>query len=201
MDGISRTIELYQKNIDPTSLSVSNYESSTLGAAMNFGVPISETDTISVGGRIEHTKLTLFAESPPVYIDYVNEFGSVTNSYILNAGWARDTRDDPVYPSSGRCRASRRSGVAYNQHCILQGRVINQWFWKVYNPFILMLRGDVGYAAGYSGDPLPFFKAFYAVALARCVAMSKAPWVRATSTATRWAAAARSSAMPSCSTR
>ena len=36
-----------------------------------------------------------------------------------------------------------------------------QWFWPVYGEYVLMLRGDVGYAAGYGGKPLPFYKVFY----------------------------------------
>ncbi len=163
VDGVSRTIELYQKNIDPTSLSVSNYESSTLGAAMSFGIPVSETDTINLGGRIEHTKLTLFPESPPVYIDYVNEFGAVTNSYILTAGWARDTRDDVTYPSFGHLRSFNvEVGLPLSNTAYYKAEYLDQWFWPVFDPAILMLRGNVGYAHGYSGDPLPFFKAFYA---------------------------------------
>jgi outer membrane protein insertion porin family len=163
VDGISRTIELYQKNIDPTSLSVSNYESSTLGAAIGFGIPISETDTINLGGRFEHTKLTLFAESPPVYIDYVNQFGSTTNSYIVTAGWARDTRDDITYPSSGRLQSvSLEVGLPITNVAYYKAEYIDQVFWPIWSPAILMLRGNVGYADGYSGDPLPFFKAFYA---------------------------------------
>ena len=163
VDGISRTIELYQKNIDPTSLSVSNYESSTLGAAMSFGIPISETDTINLGGRLEHTKLTLFPESPPVYIDYVNNFGAVTNSYILTAGWSRDTRDDITYPSSGRLQSFMvEVGLPLSNVAYYKAEYVDQWFWPVFDPAILMLRGNVGYAGGYSGDPLPFFKAFYA---------------------------------------
>jgi len=37
-----------------------------------------------------------------------------------------------------------------------------QWFTPVYGDFVLMLRGDVGYAAGYGGKSLPFYKVFYA---------------------------------------
>src|SRR6185312_14894809 len=163
VDGVSRTIELYQKNIDPTSLAVSNYESSTLGAAMSFGVPISENDTINLGGRVEHTKLSLFAESPPVYIDYVNEFGSVTNSYILTAGWSRDTRDDILYPNSGRLQSFvLEVGLPLSNTAYYKAEHINQWFTPIFAPSILMLRGDIGYADGYSGNPLPFFKAFVA---------------------------------------
>ena len=36
-----------------------------------------------------------------------------------------------------------------------------QWFWPVYSDYVLMLRGDVGYAAGYGGKALPFYKVFY----------------------------------------
>ena len=163
VDGVSRTIELYQKNITPNSLGVSNYSSSTLGAAVNFGVPVSETDTISVGGRIEHTSLSLYPESPPVYIQYVDDFGAVTNTYILNAGWARDTRDDPIYPSNGRLQSvAVELGLPLSNTAYYKAEYVNQWFTSYFSPFILMLRGNIGYANGYSGDPLPFFKAFYA---------------------------------------
>jgi outer membrane protein insertion porin family len=39
-----------------------------------------------------------------------------------------------------------------------------QWFTPLpyLSDFVLMLRADLGYADGYSGKPLPFFKAFYA---------------------------------------
>ena len=102
---MSRTIEVYQKNIDPTSLAVSQYESSTAGAAIAFGIPITETDAINVGFRYEHTSIDLFPTSPLAYILYVAQFGSVTDSYILSGGWARDTRDDILYPTRGQLQS------------------------------------------------------------------------------------------------
>src|SRR5205807_455193 len=78
VDGISRTIEVYQKNIDPTSLAVSQYSSKTLGGAVSFGIPITETDSIITGLRLEHTKLSLFSNSPPIYYDFINRFGATT---------------------------------------------------------------------------------------------------------------------------
>jgi len=36
-----------------------------------------------------------------------------------------------------------------------------QWFAPVYGDFVLMLRGDVGYADGYNNKSLPFYKVFY----------------------------------------
>jgi len=35
-------------------------------------------------------------------------------------------------------------------------------YWPIYGNFVLMARGDIGYGNGFSGKPLPFFKAFFA---------------------------------------
>jgi outer membrane protein insertion porin family len=163
VDGISRTLELYQRNIDPTGLAVSQYSSSTLGAAASFGVPISETDTVNLGVRVEHTKLGLFDNSPALYVDFVNQFGSVTNSYILSSGWSRDTRDDILYPTRGRLQSVLvEVGLPVGDLAYYKANYLHQWFLPLYSDFVLMLRGDVGYGDGIGGKPLPFFKAYYA---------------------------------------
>jgi outer membrane protein insertion porin family len=162
VDGISRTFELYDKNIDPTNLAVAQYSSSTLGGAIGFGVPVSEIDTINYGFRAEHTTLELFSDSPPIYYEFVNDFGYVTNSYILSGGWSRDTRNDILYPSFGRLQSALvEVGLPFGDLPYYKLQYVNQSFWPVYGDFVLMLRGDLGYADGYSGKPLPFFKAFY----------------------------------------
>jgi outer membrane protein insertion porin family len=163
VDGVSRTFELYNKNIDPTGLAVSQYSSSTLGGAVGFGVPVSEIDTINLGLRFEHTKLDLFAFSPPVYYQFVQDFGYSTNSYIVSGGWARDTRNDILYPTFGRLQSALvEVGLPFGDLSYYKLSYINQAFWPVYGDFVLMLRGDIGYGDGYGGKPLPFFKAFYA---------------------------------------
>ena len=61
VDGVSRTLEAYQRNNDSSSLSVAPYSSSTWGGAVSYGIPISETDTINLGLRFENTSLSLFS--------------------------------------------------------------------------------------------------------------------------------------------
>jgi outer membrane protein insertion porin family len=161
VDGISRTLELYQRETDPTGLAISQYASDTLGAAIGFGVPITENDTINFGFRFERTELTLFDDSPQVYIDFVREFGNTTNTFIVNAGWARDTRDDITFPTRGRLQ-SIYAETGFGDLQYYKAQYVHQWFWPVYGDFVLMLRGEVGYGDGLGGKPLPFFKAFYA---------------------------------------
>jgi outer membrane protein insertion porin family len=165
VDGVSRTLELYQRNTDPTGLSVSQYASSTLGAAVGFGIPITETDSINLGLRVEHTDLTLYSNSPPLYYQFVNDFGNPTNGLIVSAGWARDTRDDILYPTKGRLQSlSGEIGVPPGDLTYFKVNYLQQWFTPL--PYltdaVLMLRGDIGYGDGYSNKPLPFYKAFYA---------------------------------------
>jgi outer membrane protein insertion porin family len=163
VDGVSRTLEVYARRLDPTSLSVSQYASDTIGGAVLFSVPITETDNVNIGFRYDRTELTLFQDSPPVYIDFVDKFGATTDAYILTLGWARDTRDDILYPNQGRLQSLLLElGLPIGDLAYYKAQYIHQWFWPVWNPFVLMLRGEIGYGDGYNGKPLPFFKAFYA---------------------------------------
>jgi outer membrane protein insertion porin family len=163
VDGVSRIIELYDRYTDPSTLSVSQYAASTFGAAITFGIPVSEIDTINTGFRVEHTNLTLFQQSPPVYYEFVRDFGYATNSYILSAGWARDTRNDILYPTFGRLQQLiGEVGLPFGDLAYYKLNYLNQSFWPVYGEWVLMLRADIGYGDGYDQKPYPFFKAFYA---------------------------------------
>jgi outer membrane protein insertion porin family len=163
VDGVSRTIELYQRRTDPTGLAISQYASDTLGGALGFGVPITESDTINFGFRVDRTDLELFADSPQIYFDFIEQFGNPTLSFVASAGWSRDTRDDILYPTRGRLQSVYTEiGLPPGDLEYYKVQYVHQWFWPFTGNWVLMLRGELGYADGYSGKPLPFFKALYA---------------------------------------
>jgi outer membrane protein insertion porin family len=174
VDGVSRTIEIYQRNIDTASLDVTSYTSSTFGGAIGFGIPITETDAINVGFRAERTSIEFptgycvindIQPIPPSYCLFVDSVGSPFNSFILSSGWSRDTRDDIIYPTRGRLQSlGVEVGLPFGDVPYYKANYLQQWFTPLpyLSDFTLMLRADVGYADGYSGKPLPFFKAFYA---------------------------------------
>jgi len=161
-DGVSRTLELYDKNVDPSSLPIAQYSSSTFGGAVGFGVPITETDSINFGGRVEHTKVTLFDQSPPSYFQFVKDFGTSTNSYILTAGWSRDSRDSILYPSRGVLQSLfGELALPIGDLTYYKVNYLIQWFTPMPLNTVLMLRGDFGYGGGLENKTLPFFKAYY----------------------------------------
>src|SRR5262245_31136978 len=101
-DGVSLGVDLYKRNVDATALnSVTPYKTSTLGTGLRAGVPITEYDTINYGLAIEKTDVELFSNSPPQYVDFVNEFGETNTALIATAGWSRDGRDSAIYTTSG----------------------------------------------------------------------------------------------------
>lgn len=173
-DGISRTLELYQRRIDTASLDVTTYTSNTYGAAIGFGIPITESDSISTGFRAERTSIsfpsgycdiTEFQPIPPSYCVFVAGVGSPFDSFILSSGWARDTRDDILYPTKGRLQSlAAEIGLPFGDVPFYKVNYLHQWFTTMpfINDLVLMMRADLGYADGYQGKPLPFFKAFYA---------------------------------------
>ncbi len=161
-DGISRTTELYDRSVNSSSLPIAQYSSTTLGAAVGFGVPVTETDSINFGGRFEHTNLSLGGNSPPIYVTFVEDFGSTTNGFILTTGWARDTRDSVLFPTKGLLQSALVEwGTPLGNLDYYKASYLAQWFTPLPLNVVWMLRGDFGYGGGLDGKPLPFFKAYY----------------------------------------
>ncbi len=163
VDGVSRGFDVYKRNVDPTAISAGAYRTSTLGGQVRFGVPFTEIDTVSLGLGYESTSITTFADSPLQIVNYVNTFGSQNTSILGSVGWARDTRDSVIYPTSGGTqRANLESGLPGGTLQYYKVGYQNQRYYPLSRTFTLYLNGDVGYGNGLQGKPLPFFRNYYA---------------------------------------
>jgi len=168
-DGISRGFDIYKRKTNSSSLSVSRYDSDSVGGGVRFGVPLNEMDTVNFGLSVERTQLTLYTDpaagavSPQRYVDYVNEFGDTNSTLRGDIGWARDTRDSIIYPTKGSMkRAFAETGLPGGDIKYYKLSYQHQWLSPLIQDFTLMLNGEAGYANGYGGKPLPFFKSFFA---------------------------------------
>jgi outer membrane protein insertion porin family len=163
IDGISLGYDLYRRDVDATELdSVADYETSTYGAGVRFGLPVNERDFISFGLTYEQTSLTTTATSGVQY-DFVQEFGEDNDTLRLDTAWARDTRNSFLFPTKGvfqRVAAEVGTPIGSLQYYKLS--LQHQHFFPLSNSFTLMLNAEAGIGDGLSGKPLPFFKNFYA---------------------------------------
>ncbi|WP_018410640.1 outer membrane protein assembly factor BamA [Methyloversatilis thermotolerans] len=161
-DGISRGYDLYLRNVNPTRLNLGNYRTSSVGAGLRWGFPIREDDRINFGLAVDQTSIDVYEDSPQRYIDFVNEFGDSNTSLLATVGWARDTRDSFIWPTTGAVR--RVSGEIATPPGDLRYMKVSyqhQQFFPLWGDFVLMLNGELGYGRGYGDKPLPFYKNFY----------------------------------------
>ncbi|MEW9898462.1 outer membrane protein assembly factor BamA [Chitinivorax sp. PXF-14] len=162
-DGVSRGFDLYYRKVDPTQLSLGQYNTAGVGSSMRVGLPISEFDTVNFSLGIDRSEITLLTGAPQNYIDFVSAFGSRYTTLPATASWVRDGRDSALYPTRGALRRVE-SLVALPggdlRYYTLSAQ--NQWFYPLSKTFTFMLNAEAGYANGYGGRPLPFFKNLYA---------------------------------------
>lgn len=173
VDGVSLGYDVYHRTFDPSNIStVARYKTVATGAGLRVGYPIGEDDMINFGLGVDRTRITTYEDSPAQYLRFCREFGCSdpsgvgtvsVNSLLASAGWSRDTRDSFIYPRAGSYQR------VYGEGAVPPGKLrfakINyqyqHWFPIGINQ-ALMLNADLGWAKGYGGKPLPFYKNFYA---------------------------------------
>lgn len=163
VDGVSLGFDVYKRDVDATSLSVSKYTSKTLGFGVRSGVPITELDTINLGLAYEDTTIGVFEDSSEQFKRFVREFGESNSTLRGDIGWSRDSRDNVLYPTKGRYqRAFAEVGLPGGSLKYYKLSYQHQWFRPLGRDYTLMLNGEVGWGNGYAGKPLPFFRNFFA---------------------------------------
>jgi outer membrane protein insertion porin family len=162
-DGVSRGFDIFKRNTDSRSTTVTQYSSHTLGGGVRFGVPVAEDESINYGLSFERTQLGLAASSPIRLTQYVNTFGSTNTTVLGTVGWGRDSRDSAIYTTEGTVqRAFAELALPVFDMRYYKLNYQHQWFHPVSDDVVLMLGGEAGIAGGYGGKQLPFFKNFYA---------------------------------------
>lgn len=162
-DGVSRGFDLYQRNLDTTTTSISPYKSYTSGGGVRFGLPIGEDETMHYGLSVEQSTYELTTSSPTQFLTYVSTFGSTTSNLLGTVGWTRDSRNSAIYPTEGKVqRAFMEVTLPASDQRYYKLTYQHQKFIPLSQDFTWLLNGEAGVAGGYGDKPLPFFKNFYA---------------------------------------
>ncbi|OYT91467.1 MAG: outer membrane protein assembly factor BamA [Burkholderiales bacterium PBB3] len=160
-DGVSRSIDLYQRNSKPYA-DIDSYAIETTGGALRFGVPFTESDTVFFGAGIDRTTIVPGTLLPVVYQDFANQFGFTSTAVPLTIGWGRDTRDSALVPSSGKViRVSAEWSVAGELRYV-RGVTQYQQFYPVTKKITAAVNAEFSFGAGTDGVAYPIFKNFYA---------------------------------------
>lgn len=163
-DGISRGFDIYRRDVNTQSLDIGTFNSSSYGAGVRFGLPLTERDFFSAGLTADFTKIDLSAGSPRQYLNFCgNSSGCSSNSLALNLGWTHDSRDNTLFPNKGvlqRLTAEATVPGLDLQFYKLEYR--HTWFKQAFKDVTFMLNGELGYADSYGDRAFPFFRNFFA---------------------------------------
>ena len=159
-DGVSRTFDVYQRTTKPY-VDLDSYSLETMGASVRFGVPFTETDTVFFGVGADRTTIVPGTLLPTAYSDFANEFGYTTNAVPLTVGWARDTRDSGLAPSSGRLLRVNGEWSVAGELLYARATTQLQQFFPLSKKVTLALNSELSLGAATTGKAYPLFKNYY----------------------------------------
>ena len=164
-DGVSRGFSVYHKETNTKDLGTGAYDTASAGFGMNFGIPLSEYDTLSFGATIDLTELKLQADSPVGYKNYCSSVASAgslncdTDSLAFWAGWQTDSRDNMIFPTKGykvSLNADVTAPVFDMQYYKISAS--GEQYLPVTEKITTRIKGALGYGASYGDEIFPFFK-------------------------------------------
>lgn len=206
-DGISVGYNLAYSENDFRDFNIANFSTDNASFEAVFGLPLSETDSISASIGIDKVDLTTVdGSTPPELIDYlttslgdrgrfagapgdtpdpfpcldidgdpatpcvINQvaFSRIwtVNAWRMQAGWARDTRNDFLAPTAGMFNRIGAE-IALPGSDLEYYKILYDFskFWPIHRALVVETRASLGYGDSY-GDTgnagLPFFENFYA---------------------------------------
>lgn len=163
-DGISRTVGFRFQDRNATNLNITNYQTSTFSADVNYGIPLTEYNTLRLGYGVNRVKLRLSANPSLVVTDFVARNGDTYNSLSLNAGYTRDTRNRTIFATDGSSQfIGMDVTVPGSDLKYYKLTYTNKFYFDLSHDLTLLLRSNLGYGNGYgSQGEFPFFERYFA---------------------------------------
>ncbi len=164
VDGVSRTYSVYYNSTDESKADIGDWATDNLGAFVNYGFPIDEYESFSLGGGYRRTEVKTGDSVSPEIPAWLDKHGTKFDEFILNTGWTHDTRDKAIFSTKGSVtRLGAEVAVPGSDETYYKLNARNRSYFPLNDKLIVSLRGDLSYGDGYgSTDGLPFFRNYYA---------------------------------------
>jgi outer membrane protein insertion porin family len=164
VDGVSRGFHAGYRETDAADANVTEYDSAVLNAGAEFGIPLTEYNSLNLGLDFENTELDINEFASEQVRDFVDREGDEFNTVRLSGSFAYDTRNKAILPDRGTLHRIRTE-VAVPGGDLEYYKVDYdaRWFYPVTSKYTLALQGRVGYGDSYGDtEVFPFFENFYA---------------------------------------
>ncbi|MEN8217607.1 MAG: outer membrane protein assembly factor BamA [Pseudomonadota bacterium] len=164
IDGVSRGFKVFYRTTDAEEANLSRYTTDAYGTTLNYGLPITEYNNITLGAAFDHTTLKTTGESAQEVFDFVDANGDTYNSYRLSASLRYDTRNRALFPDKGMLQSiSAEVALPFSDLSYYKLTYRHQWLYPFTKDYIFLFKGQLGFGEAYGDDEdLPFFENFTA---------------------------------------
>lgn len=176
--GVRRTVTVSHRDITQFVSAASDFSTTSSGASVEYGFPISEFQSLSLGIAFQHAELLSSTSSTQQAQDWVLNngdtfiedvgnglrfFGTEFDTFELIGGWTHDSRNRALFADRGM-RQQLFFGLA------VPGSDVEYWtarynftkFQPIYGQWTLMLNAELAYGEGLNDtSALPPFKQFF----------------------------------------
>lgn len=154
-DGLSLGYNLWWREFDYSSFNVAQYSTNSGAFQVFMGLPLSESDSISLMVGLDSNEILAFEGStPPPMVDYVNAIGQRTfHSWRAQVSWGRDTRNNyftPVVGSTQNVTAEITLPGSTVEYFKLQYDFAK--YWPLSRLLVLKTGVNLGYGDSYGKD-------------------------------------------------
>jgi len=178
MDGIRRTVSLNYRDITQFTSGSSDFSTTSSGATIDYGYPLSEYQSVSIGATFQHSELLSSTNSTRQAQDWVANngdpfvedvgsgivfFGTEFDTVELIAGWTYDSRNRALFANRGtRQQVFLSVAVPGSDVEFYQARYSLTKYFPITSKWIVRLNSELGIGEAM-GDTtaLPPYKQFY----------------------------------------
>lgn len=166
-DQISRGYSAFFRKTNYSARNIARFSTDAIGVGVNFGFPISETERLQFGLKLEQTDLTEGIFAAEEIRNFIEKEGNNFLSWRLEGNWRRSTLNRGLFPTRGRSQVITAElsmpgsdlqyySLEYADNAYLPVPLLP-------DSFALHFRTELGYGDVYgSTETYPFFRHFFA---------------------------------------
>ena len=163
IDGASRGFSLNLREFDYSAFGLTDYNTSSYGAAMTFGFPISEIQRLGVNLSFDHTELQQQGLSSREILDFTQAEGSEFDTFKVQGYYTRITLNRGLFPTEGTLnQVSLQTTVPGSSLNYFRLDYKNEYYQPLFGDFVFKAASRIGYTGAFGDTDIPpYFENFY----------------------------------------
>jgi outer membrane protein insertion porin family len=153
---------VFFKSVDGSELDVSSYKIDEKGFSLGYGVPLSKETRINTGFRFSKADVSCGTTFSGADYEQAQCASNDDTEVKANVNWSKNTLNEYNYPSTGMVTSLNVDvalPVADFRYYKIDAAHTN--YKPINDDMTFKFKSRLGFADGYSGKELPFFKRYY----------------------------------------